>query len=164
MTAWMPPPVNPRKRPAPGASPIPNLQMQNQAFPAQPQVANDPYMRWNQGAVDNTMYPDLNYNMAGYGANNVSAAQYQPNLPAASTQLARRPLNRQLVQTGPRTQYDNSNEWSLAEDGMFDPNSQNGGLAENDSIERLEERAQIAKRDAQSKRKQIPPFVQKLNR
>jgi heat shock transcription factor len=33
-----------------------------------------------------------------------------------------------------------------------------------DDIAVLEARAQIAKRDAQAKRKQIPPFVQKLNR
>jgi heat shock transcription factor len=46
----------------------------------------------------------------------------------------------------------------------MDPQSANGAMEENDSIERLEERAAIAKRDAQSKRKQIPPFVQKLSR
>jgi len=37
-------------------------------------------------------------------------------------------------------------------------------MDENDSIERLEERAARAKREAQVKRKQIPPFVQKLSR
>jgi heat shock transcription factor len=36
--------------------------------------------------------------------------------------------------------------------------------AEQDNIEKLEEMAQKAKRDAQGKRKQIPPFVQKLSR
>ena len=149
--------------------------MQNQPFPAPPpppppqqqqqqQVSNAEYMRWNQGGADNTIYPDMNSNMAGYGANMVSNLPYQQNAPAPSTQLARRPTNRQLVQTGQRAQFDNPNGWSLAEDVVFDPNSQSGALAENDSIERLEERAQIAKRDAQSKRKQIPPFVQKLNR
>jgi heat shock transcription factor, other eukaryote len=35
---------------------------------------------------------------------------------------------------------------------------------DNDSIEALEERALRAKREAQAKRKQIPPFVQKLSR
>lgn len=37
-------------------------------------------------------------------------------------------------------------------------------MDEHDSIERLEEMAQRAKREAQAKRKQIPPFVQKLSR
>jgi heat shock transcription factor len=121
-------------------------------------------MRWNQAGADKAMYPDMNYNLASYGANNVSNPPYQQSVPATSTQLARRPMNRHLVQTGPRAQFDNPNDWSLTEDVVYDPNGQNGALAENDSIERLEERAQIAKRDAQSKRKQIPPFVQKLNR
>ncbi|KAK2071946.1 hypothetical protein P8C59_006329 [Phyllachora maydis] len=39
----------------------------------------------------------------------------------------------------------------------------NGHVAESDSIEHLEELAQKAKREAQAKRKQIPPFVQKLS-
>jgi hypothetical protein len=34
----------------------------------------------------------------------------------------------------------------------------------NDDIEALEQRAQTAKKTAQEKRKQIPPFVQKLSR
>jgi heat shock transcription factor len=33
-----------------------------------------------------------------------------------------------------------------------------------DDIADLEARAQVAKRESQGKRKQIPPFVQKLNR
>jgi heat shock transcription factor len=37
-------------------------------------------------------------------------------------------------------------------------------MDEQDSIERLEERALRAKKEAQAKRKQIPPFVQKLSR
>ena len=45
----------------------------------------------------------------------------------------------------------------------------NGGGQSNDAdwvddIAELEARAQVAKKEAQSKRKQIPPFVQKLNR
>lgn len=140
--------------------------MQNPHFPAQQQqqqATNEQYMRWNHSLADNTVFPDMNYNMAyAGGANAVSAASFQQNVPAPSTQIARRPMNRQLVQTAPR-QYDNPNEWALG-DELFDPNAQIGALAENESIERLEERAQVAKREAQSKRKQIPPFVQKLNR
>jgi heat shock transcription factor, other eukaryote len=43
-------------------------------------------------------------------------------------------------------------------------NVQNTENAWGDDIEELERQAQIAKREAQAKRKQIPPFVQKLNR
>ncbi|KFX96650.1 hypothetical protein V490_03212, partial [Pseudogymnoascus sp. VKM F-3557] len=158
----MPPPANSRKRPAPGASPVPNLGMQNQPFPPPQQATNEQYMRWNQGAADNAVFPDMNFGMAQYGANGVSNAPFQQAVPAQSTQLARRPVNQQLVPTASRTQFDNPNEWGLG-DELFDPNAQMGGHAENDSIERLEERAQVAKREAQAKRKQIPPFVQKLN-
>ena len=173
MTAWMPPPANSRKRAAPGASPaVPNLAMQNQPFPAAAaqQAANDQqqqqqqYMRWNQGAGDNAVFPDMNFGMPPYGTNGgVSSAPFQQAVPAQSTQLARRPVNQQLVPPAGRTQFENPNEWGLTEE-LFDPNAQMGGHAENDSIERLEERAQVAKREAQAKRKQIPPFVQKLNR
>lgn len=37
-------------------------------------------------------------------------------------------------------------------------------MEETDNIEALEEKATAAKREAQAKRKQIPPFVQKLSR
>jgi heat shock transcription factor len=137
--------------------------MQNQPFPPPQQATNEQYMRWNQGAADNAVFPDMNFGMAQYGANGVSNAPFQQAVPAQSTQLARRPVNQQLVPTASRTQFDNPNEWGLG-DELFDPNAQMGGHAENDSIERLEERAQVAKREAQAKRKQIPPFVQKLNR
>lgn len=139
--------------------------MQNQPFQPPPpqQATNEQYMRWSQGAADNAVFPDMNFGMAPYGTNGVTNAQFQQAVPAQSTQLARRPVNQQLVPTASRTQFDNPNEWGLTEE-LFDPNAQIGGLAENDSIERLEERAQVAKREAQAKRKQIPPFVQKLNR
>lgn len=138
--------------------------MQNPPFPPPQQATNEQFLRWNQGATDNTVFPDLNNYGMPYGVNGVSNAPFQQTIPAPSTQLARRPVNQQqLVQTAPRTQFDNPNDWSLSNE-FLDPNAQNGELAENDSIERLEERAQVAKREAQAKRKQIPPFVQKLNR
>ncbi|KAG9229882.1 putative heat shock factor protein [Amylocarpus encephaloides] len=46
---------------------------------------------------------------------------------------------------------------------MPDGQDGNNRLSEADNIELLEEKAAVAKRDAQSKRKQIPPFVQKLS-
>lgn len=48
-------------------------------------------------------------------------------------------------------------------DGTAGPPSAGDG-AWADDIQELEQKAQVAKRDAQAKRKQIPPFVQKLNR
>jgi heat shock transcription factor len=112
----------------------------------------------------------------GYAPGNVQAGQ-MGNMPGTgtanpNTQLARRPMaNRQLV-TQNRAGFehgDGNTSWDLTATGAhglggFDHLGDAGGNGENESIERLEERAQIAKREAQAKRKQIPPFVQKLNR
>jgi heat shock transcription factor len=131
------------------------------------QVSNQDYPRYNQNA-DNQVYQDPSaYNMNPYGGNGIPQGQYelqnppQPNQ-LQSTQLARRPLNRQqLVPTGQR--YDNTVDTWLGDDPMQDP-QQGNGMEESDNIELLEEKAAVAKREAQAKRKQIPPFVQKLSR
>ncbi|CAK7568085.1 MAG: Heat shock transcription factor [Sporothrix epigloea] len=62
--------------------------------------------------------------------------------------------------TGGGTSNSNSNSNSA---GQNNSNGGNGIPGENESIEVLEERAQRIKTDAQAKRKQIPPFVQKLS-
>ena len=106
--------------------------------------------------------------MAMYGGNDgLSAPPYDQSVPAPSTQLARRPINRQLVQTGQRPAFDvtgvPNDPWiPFGDDALMDP--QQAQMEENDNIELLEEKAAVAKRDAQAKRKQIPPFVQKLSR
>jgi heat shock transcription factor len=160
------PPTNPRKRPAPGSPPaIPAQQMQ-QAYSSPSQLTNEQLLRWSQGG-DNTGYsdPSAYNNIGSFSSNSVSNPQYQPSVPAPSTQLTRRPMNRSLVATASRPPYDSlSDPWgSFGDDSLLDTQV-NGIMEENDSIELLEERAAMAKRDAQSKRKQIPPFVQKLSR
>lgn len=160
------PPTNPRKRPAPASPPQQEPQMQQQ-FTASNQMSNTDFLRWSQGS-DNTSYPTdpAAFKMNNYGAAAVSNPQYDSSIPASSTQLARRPVNRQLVATAQRTAYDSSGDpWGqFGDDSVLDPQNSSGRMEENDNIELLEERAAIAKRDAQSKRKQIPPFVQKLSR
>lgn len=105
-------------------------------------------------------------NSFGGGAAGMSHQQYDASLPGSSTPLARRHINSQLVTTAPRSTCDSKvKSWGKYGDGsMMDPQNANGTMEESDSIERLEERAGIAKRDAQSKRKQTPRFVQKLSR
>jgi heat shock transcription factor len=130
------------------------------------QVSNQDYARYNQNADNQVFQEPPAYNMNPYGGNAIPQGQYelsdppQPNQ-IQSTQLARRPLNRQLVPTGQR--YDNKVDAWFGDDPMQDPQPGNG-MEESDNIELLEEKAAVAKRDAQSKRKQIPPFVQKLSR
>jgi heat shock transcription factor len=116
--------------------------------------------------VENGSYTDTSsYNMNSYSGSGISQPQFDQSIPAASTQLARRPVNRQLVPTSQRAGYDASDPWGqFGDDSMLDPQNLNGVMEENDNIEHLEERATVAKRDAQAKRKQIPPFVQKLSR
>jgi heat shock transcription factor len=138
-----------------------------QSYTAPSQVSNAEFLRWSQ-APENAAYPDASsYNMNDYVGNGLSQPSYDQSVPAPSTQLARRPVNRQLVSTGQRPAYDTTGDpWGqFGDDSILDPQSAtNGSMEENDNIELLEERAAIAKRDAQSKRKQIPPFVQKLSR
>ncbi|TAQ83730.1 hypothetical protein B7494_g7944 [Chlorociboria aeruginascens] len=158
------PPTNPRKRPAPGASPVVQpAQMQPTYTPTQ--MSNAEYLRWGQS--ENTSYPESvapSYNMDNFGGDALSQPQYDQSVPAPSTQLARRPLNRQLVSTAQRPPYDTGDSWSgFGDDSMIDPQNPNAAMGENDNIEMLEERANVAKREAQAKRKQIPPFVQKLS-
>jgi heat shock transcription factor len=93
-----------------------------------------------------------------------TATQFAQASTPASTALARRPPNRALVPTVHRPAYEqNPESWQNFDDSSLVPIS-NGQVEETDDVEVLEERALQAKRDAQTKRKQIPPFVQKLSR
>lgn len=114
--------------------------------------------------MENVNFADP-YNMSSFGGN-VSNPQYQPSIPAPSTQLARRPINsRHMIATAPRSTFDQTNDpWGpFGDDNLLDPQPTTT-MEDTDNIELLEEKAVLAKRDAQAKRKQIPPFVQKLSR
>lgn len=157
--------MNSRKRPAPGTSPIATNQQLQQSFGSPQPITNDQFLRWGQNGDSMAFPTDVSgFNIDPYGANALSNSQFPASVSAPSTQLARRPVNRQLVATQQRPMYENLGDpWgALVDGGAFDV--QNGVMEENDNIELLEERAAVAKRDAQSKRKQIPPFVQKLSR
>lgn len=124
------------------------------------------YLQWDD--ANGNGYSDQTgaYNMNNYGGNGqMTQTQYDQSAP--STQLARRPMSRHLVPTAQRMTHDTAgDQWgdTFGDNVMLDPQGANGMLEENDNIEALEEKAAAAKRDAQSKRKQIPPFVQKLSR
>ncbi|KAI0381564.1 hypothetical protein F5Y04DRAFT_64022 [Hypomontagnella monticulosa] len=144
------PSPNPRKRPAPGSVPI-----QHQM--AQPYNTQEQLMRWNGnnagGFVDNSSN--------GVGViPSLAQAQYAPATP--SNVLARRGMNNALVATNRAYTPQQSDPWPNFDENLI-PTQSNGNIDEHDNIELLEEKAQRAKREAQSKRKQIPPFVQKLN-
>ena len=115
------------------------------------QLSDDQFLQWGQSAQGQNPYQDA----SGYGMNTNGYAA-NSNI-ASSTQIARRPMNSVVS----RPQVDSAVQpWA---DGTAGPPSAGDG-AWADGIEELEQKAQVAKRDAQAKRKQIPPFVQKLNR
>ncbi|KAH7626791.1 putative kat SU protein [Sordaria sp. MPI-SDFR-AT-0083] len=145
---------NPRKRPAPGSSPIvplPLQQMQQQFPPAQA----DQMYRWNNGP-EAAAAPLNSFGMIS------TQAPYPQAIPAPSNALARRQPSRALV---PTNQFNGTADtWtSFSDDAAYPLGHTVPPMDEHDNIERLEEMAQRAKREAQAKRKQIPPFVQKLS-
>jgi heat shock transcription factor len=120
--------------------------------------SNDQIMRWNSnGDVPGFMDGTVPH------ANPYDLASFAPHQQTSNT-LARRPMNA-LVPTN--ATFNAGEQWPsfLGDDGAL---VQQNGLPEEhveaDSIEVLEEKAQKAKREAQGKRKTIPPFVQKLSR
>ncbi len=152
---------NPRKRPAPGVPPMAPMPQIPQSFSP---VPPDPVFRWN-GGVDSNGFVDTGSPGVNSFAMLPTPGTYGQAVPTPSTALARRQNSRALVPTAPRAPFDRTSDgWSGYGE---DPSYHQAGtptVDEHDNIERLEEMAQRAKREAQAKRKQIPPFVQKLSR
>lgn len=145
-----------RKRRAPGASP----QAPAQAFQQDISGLNDQYMNWTDsnlgtnvgGFNDNSLFDPYGASLGGAGHNRVVSLDGVNDGAEMNTgQLIRRNTNQQLA-TAPRR-----NQW----DGFSTEVPQ---WEELDDDADLEQKAQAAKKDAQAKRKQIPPFVQKLSR
>lgn len=145
-----------RKRRAPGASPQAPAQTFQQDIPA----PNDQYVNWNDptlgtnlgGFNDNPLYDTYGTGIGAPGHNRVVSLDGLNDGGEMNTgQLIRRNTNQQLAPAPRRSQWDGfSNDvqpWDELDDDAD-----------------LEQKAQAAKKDAQAKRKQIPPFVQKLSR
>ena len=160
-----------RKRAAAGAinpqlGPVPNIAA---APNSGSQLTNDQFLQWGQNPAN--AFPNATNSYAGpvgVGATAPSlppaaaaqnnAASSTPILPA-SNQLARRqPINQASVSRNRGYELPSTNEAEAGHSG----NQNAPGWGE--SLVRLYERAAVAKKDAQEKRKQIPPFVQKLSR
>ncbi|KAJ5941718.1 hypothetical protein N7516_001886 [Penicillium verrucosum] len=129
-----------RKRPAPGTVPPVHPQMNpvpNFPTTANPgsQLSNDQFLQWGFAPPQDVSAPAA----------------------TASNQLARRQAN-QVVS---RNRGYEQPPASYVENGGNTGNGESGAWGE--SLEELYRRALAAKRDSQAKRKQIPPFVQKLS-
>ncbi|KAF1739448.1 hypothetical protein CRV24_001383 [Beauveria bassiana] len=153
---------NSRKRAAPGVSPIvPMQQNVQQAFPSD--GMSDAMTRWS-GAADTAAFLDNNVYAASPYPN---AGQFQQPIPGPSNAVARRPMNQSFLPTNARGAYDpNADPWTPFPDveGALVQHTNGEGNPEEESVEKLEELAAKAKREAHAKRKQIPPFIQKLSR
>ena len=145
-----------RKRPAPGTSPMQSPQRQDFAAVnhngSSTTTMAEPYVQWPQQNSVSYSDPTNNFGTSLYnGAHGLPAS--------SSNQLARRPPGQQIV---PRTNYNDatSDTWPLIQDSSIQA-SADGWVGDDDDLNR---KAEIAKRETQAKRKQIPPFVQKLSR
>ncbi|GAW15714.1 hypothetical protein ANO14919_051330 [Xylariales sp. No.14919] len=119
-------------------------------------------LRWN-GSNAGNFADNVSNPIHPYGMMSPTQAQFTQGAPTTSNALARRGGNNALV-TANRTFSPQPNDpWSGFTDDNLLSTQANGSLDEHDNVELLEEKAQRAKREAQAKRKQIPPFVQKLN-
>lgn len=151
--------ANTRKRPAPGASPMvqqPAMQQQQpyhyQQLPDNTDFSNFDFS--NPLPTDQT-YSDpsaFETNNFSYGLNTSQPPTYGSNLaPVPSTELVRRTRNQQLApQNGQQEQWNGYGNMS--------------GQVDDEDEQDLDMKVALAKKDAQGKRKQIPPFVQKLSR
>lgn len=162
MPSPSPTPTPSRKRRAPGTIPISSIP--NPYFT--PPNSSDQLPSWNPG---NSNFMDNSAaNVNPYMMSPPQQSQFpQQGIPIAtpSTALARRGMNNQLVHTPRAFNPQPTEVWpNFAEDSLVPQSNGGGAVDEHDNIELLEEKAQKAKREAQAKRKQIPPFVQKLNR
>ncbi|KAI9800469.1 MAG: stress-responsive transcription factor hsf1 [Piccolia ochrophora] len=175
----MPQQANPRKRPAPGASPSIQQHSQTptqhslQIPPSPSQYTNDQFLQWGGnpqgGGADG--FPDTaadsgyrtSFDETNVGAPPAITATDGSPAHATSTQLTRRPAGQQLVARPPSYENHDGRQWSDGTDVL--PAEAYGEYVQknDDDLESLEQRALVAKRDALSKRKQIQPFVQKLS-
>jgi heat shock transcription factor len=127
-------------------------------------MATDTYMaNWNDspsgdmgGFADPSLYDGMNFaaNMGQPSTHNrvVSLDGLNGSADASAGQLVRRNPNQQLAARA-------RNPWD-----PYPSPDPTGVFEAPDDDEELGRKAVVAKKEAQSKRKQIPPFVQKLSR
>ncbi|KXT00334.1 hypothetical protein AC578_5863 [Pseudocercospora eumusae] len=149
-----------RKRPAPGASPLAmsssssSTNAFNYHLPENPDFSNLDFS--NAFNTDQT-FADPSFSDPNAFSTTLNSNQphtYPSNLAATpSTDLVRRAKNQHLA---PQNGQDAWTAGSYSTGNM-------GSNPEDETEQDLESKVALAKRDAQGKRKQIPPFVQKLS-
>lgn len=127
------------------------------SMPSNPntQLSNDQFLQWGQNPSNmaNAAYPDPNaYNPAAFPSHQDAQVPH-----ATPGQVTRRHPQNQLMS---RNRGYEQPPAPYVDQGGGPGDS--GAWEEN--LDELYKRAQAAKKDAQARRKQIPPFVQKLRR
>ena len=146
-----------RKRPAPGTSPPAQNQNVTSTYPFGPLPDSTDFTNVDYSSIfpNDQMYSQPNLGDVNDFSLALNAAQpgaYGNTLPpASSTDLVRRTHDQQLA-----AQNVQQEPWN----GIGNMN----GQVEDEDEQDLDVKVALAKRDAQRKRKQIPPFVQKLSR
>ncbi|KAK5072712.1 Heat shock transcription factor [Lithohypha guttulata] len=151
-----------RKRPAPGASPVRYPaqlhQVPNSYQSAGQPLTDDQFLNWGANGQDPSSY--LNQS-----AFNLPTNQYPPQAapppPNQSNQLARRPMS-QMVAHQPQQNNQYATE-QQSQPTQRQQQQQEAAISWSDDINELLAKAQVAKKNSQSNRKQIPPFVMKLH-
>lgn len=149
--------INPRKRPNPGASPL--SQAQSNTAPTFPQAQPQ---QWQ---------PQLATNVAFQSSSPAQYSQAPPFSPSTATQSPPYPPpttsqaqpfpqpSAQLTRRDAQVAVPYQQQWQVAD--RTNNQMSGAGWSQQDN---LDQQAQLAKEEAEKKRKQIPPFVQKLSR
>ncbi|KAJ5992076.1 hypothetical protein N7451_007800 [Penicillium sp. IBT 35674x] len=151
-----------RKRPAPGTTPTVHPQMgavpnYSSANPNS-QLSNDQFLQWGQNPAVNAVNTSPYADNPAYHQGNINVQDVPAAATANNSQLARRQQANQLVS---RNRGYEQAPVAYSEHNPSGNPGESGAWGE--SLEELYARAQAAKRESQAKRKQIPPFVQKLS-
>ncbi|EXA31485.1 hypothetical protein BFJ63_vAg17980 [Fusarium oxysporum f. sp. narcissi] len=159
---------SPRKRAGPGVSPMVPLPQQMQQPYNSGNAAGDQMLRWNGMGDASGFVNGVDGLMDGnaHAGNSLGLVPPQPQypqpVPTPSNSLARQQMNRALVPTNPQPSFDGSvDTWGnfVSDENALLPQNPPENLNEQGNVELLE-MAQEAKREAQAKRKQIPPFLE----
>jgi heat shock transcription factor len=153
-------PIATRKRGAPGVSPLSQQQNFNSLpyTPAPDQPSYDAgFPDWGNangiGDLNSGLFNDPSMDGTTFDTTLNGSTGFGGATGVSNSQLIRRAPNQQLASR-------NTNNWQDAGGGAGNFSS----FEQMEEEDGLEQKALAAKREAQSKRKQIPPFVQKLSR
>ena len=125
-----------------------------------PRMMQDPSHAQVQAAQMSPQAVAGNYPATGfYGSPYYNAPQPPNSAGNLGTELVRAQTNNQMVPLGNYT-----DGYPMARPEFSAPPPAENGYQGQGDYDDLDHRALLAQRDAQGKRKQIPPFVQKLSR